>query len=158
MAALKRIQKVRGETFSHEKTQRINAAPRFRARCTEMARPSSLLPGAFQREMRCRVAERLPPARPPAQELGQIAKSAPSGITAGPINGDNMLAWEAAIKGDVSRCPFCSALALSSGARPPDTARYGPARPPTAGRSTVALTPLPHVRRPAPRGRAAPSS
>ena len=34
------------------------------------------------------------------KELGQIAKSAPSGITAGPINGDNMLAWEAAIKGD----------------------------------------------------------
>ena len=34
------------------------------------------------------------------KELGQIAKGAPAGIEAGPIDGDNMLAWQATIKGD----------------------------------------------------------
>ena len=42
---------------------------------------------------------------PLAQELGQIAKAAPEGIEAGPINGDNMLAWQAKIAGDVRRRP-----------------------------------------------------
>ncbi len=45
-----------------------------------------------------------------AQELGQISKGAPEGIKAGPINGDNMLAWEASIAGDVSRQPLASGM------------------------------------------------
>ena len=35
------------------------------------------------------------------QELTELSKGAPEGISAGPI-GDNMLAWQASITGDVS--------------------------------------------------------
>ena len=81
-----------------------------------------------------------------AQELGQIAKGAPEGITAGPINGDNMLAWEASIKGDVSHLHTLPTGVLWAGLETP--------RAMTAS----SLTCLLRVRRMAPRGRAAPSS
>jgi hypothetical protein len=69
---------------------------------------------ATQRALSSRHAPDSPlNARAPSrhQELGQIAKAAPTGIEAGPINGDNMLAWEAKIIGDVRpHAPFPDAL------------------------------------------------
>ena len=60
------------------------------------------------------------------QELGQIAKGAPAGIEAGPIDGDNMLAWQATIKGDVRPAPprpFSLALPFRPLAAPSAAAR-----------------------------------